>query len=560
MTGHFKKPSIHAHSLFDWIFYFISAVPSNDVGKSVKSPFVPLSSDRDKVKFSIGEKNKVKEAHKILDMPKFSVKPELPSSPPKQSSPAKPISRINSNSSIKSEGSVCLKVDHGKSFTIECSPDGGRRIINQNEKHSKKSYKKRKIVPYGSDSDDSSSSLSPAHHGGSATDNRLKENGHKKSGLVLDGALNATTSVPGNAHLYNTVTMKDKVSHKSSHHDRRPKDLNMFSSKHGQSPPHKKQFNETLSCDTHAAPTKHSGTGEWHTSLESMQSPSIGSNHSSVHSSGSTQEWSVLKSKENVPSGSAERNHDGWTVTPGRKNTEKTRSKNTCAERVDQNGASSPFEDISDRVLLIKPEKSKDKSSEEYKLYKKWKKHKKQKKRKHHEREHNYAELSDDSTGRSHKKKKKKRKHRDEEREEKKCVKQEREDEDKVEKYREREERKHKKYEREAEDKMERHREKEDRQHSRKHNRDFEDGYRQKYREDEKDDRQHKGRYDREGRDKSNKRRRQDSESSNEFEWVEKPVPVRASISEPGESSICHTNMEIIFYNVCPTILLKMMK
>lgn len=526
----------------------ICSVPSNDVGRSVKSPLVPLSSDRDKVKFSFGEKSKPKETHKTPEKPKAAVKPEVPASSPK------PISRVNSNSSIKSEASVCLKVTNGQSYTIETSPDGGRRIINQ----SKKPRKRRKIVPYGSDSDSSGNS-SPSHNGSPTSESCKKENGQKKSRLVLDEALNATTSVPGNAHLYNTVTMKDKVSHASSHHDRRPKDLKVISSKHGQSTSLKRQFSETLSCETEPAQAKHSGTGEWHTSLESMQSPSIGSSSSSVHSSGSTHEWSVLKKNNNPSYGCPERKHDGWTVTPGRKDAAERSAKDARADRVEED-CSSPFEDVSDRALLIKPEKPKDKNSEDYRLYKKWKKHKKHKKRKHHEREHNYAELSEDeSPGRSHKKKKKKHKHRDEEREENiyrevrdegkedkryKEVREEKEDkkynrevrdvdDDMMERHRSKGEKRHKKHERAQEESLDRHKDRSDKkQQGRKYDREYDEGYRHKNRE-EKNDRHHRHKHDREINDTSHNRRRKDSESSGEFEWVEKPVPVRPSVSEP---------------------------
>ncbi|XP_045213068.2 ubiquitin carboxyl-terminal hydrolase 42-like isoform X2 [Mercenaria mercenaria] len=514
----------------------MNTVPSNEIGKTVKSPFVPLSADRDKVKFNIGEK-KMQENHKTPEK-SMSEKPKVPerlSETPKMPAP-KPVSSSKIMTPVKSEvpvtGRLVVKIADGKSVTYETSPDGERRIISDddevvakmNRRQRKKLKKKHRIVPYGTDSDSdwSSSSSSPNHSAGSSSKTNHKENGHQKTCLVFDGALNTTTSVPGNAHLFSTITMKDKVSHTSPQHVDRPKDLKMFSPKNGhQSSALKRQFSETLSCDTAQTPAKHSGMGEWHTSIESMQSPSIGSNHShsSVHSSGSTHDWSVLKNKDKLSNGCSERKHDGWTVTPGKKDSahrtvSEENIRNGSAARLDINSASSPFEDISDRVYLIKPEKSKDENSVEHR---KLKKHKKHKKRKHHEREHNYAEVCDDSISRSHKKKKKKKhKHKDR-------------DED-------REERKHKKHEREK-DEVERQRDRstddEERQHKKKDDREIEEGYRQKYREYERDDKHHKRKHGREASEKSHKKSRHDSGSSPEFVWVEKTVPVQGSVSEP---------------------------
>ena len=517
-------------------FIYVSAVPSNEIGKTIKSPFVPLSADREKVKFNIGADKKTGDKHKTPERPKSNESSKINTQ--KQASPMK--TTTPNKAEVNSSGRLVVKINvtDGKSFTWETSPDGEKRIISDDDevvakmsrRQRKRLRKKQSIVPYGTDSDsDWSSSNSSQDHSASSSKKSRKDYNQEQNGLVFDGALNTTTSVPGNAHLFSTVTMKDKVSHNTPHIDR-PKDIKMFSPKSShQSPSLKRHFTETLSCDTAATSAKHSGNGEWRTSIESLQSPSIGSNHShsSVHSNGSTNDWSI-QNKDKMPNGHSERKAEGWIITPGKKDkvyrTVSEENVRSSSARADTNCASSPFEDVSDKINLLRPDKSSDENIEEYR---KLKKHKKHKKRKHHEREHNYAEVSEESSSKSHKKKKKKKhkhKDRDEDREERKQRKHEK-DKYNVDKDSERVEKSHKKADREDE------------------------GYRQKYKEDERNDKHHRRRHDRDGCEVSHKKNRNDSESSTEFEWVEKTVPARASVSEPGECTLLYQCCSILFKN-----------
>ncbi|KAL4240499.1 Ubiquitin carboxyl-terminal hydrolase 42 [Mactra antiquata] len=466
-----------------------NGIPTNDIGLPVKSPFLPLSANREKIRINLDVKPKT---------------PEKSCSSSKPSDKSSPAPRL------------VMKIKDGKSITIETSPDGERRILSDddeviammNEKRNKKFSKKPRIVPYqddsNSDSDWSSqgsTQKSTVSHSSLSYGKKenLKEKCHGKDKVVFDGALNTTTSVPGNAHLFGTVTMKDKVSHNSSPRQDRPKDLKMFtpnSKSLNNHSPAKKPLTESLSCVTTPHPAKHSGQGEWHTSIESVLSPSVGSNSSSTHSTCST--------------------HDNWTITPNKvKSVEKSASSSSQytedKRNLDSSNASynsSPFTVISDKECLLKPKG--DKNSSEYKLYKKMKKKlrkEKRRKREHIEREHNYTELSDDGERRQHKKKKKhKHKYHDDEREDVYHREKKHGDVSTVSQYGRDDKKYHKEDVRFREDKL-------------------------------TDDKLHKRKHERDTCDISTKRSRKESESSSEFEWVEKtvekPVPLRPSKSEP---------------------------
>lgn len=476
-----------------------SGVPTNDIGQPVKSPFIPLSANREKIRINLGVK---------------------PKTPEKQASMAKPSDKSSPTPRL------VMKIKDGKSITIETSPDGEKRILSDddeviammNEKRNKKLSKKPRIVPYPDDSNSDSdwSSNGSSSQRTSATNTKKdvsRDKSHSKGGVVFDGALNTTTSVPGNAHLFGTVTMKDKVNHNSNPNSDRPKDLKMFtptSSKSGHASPAKKHFSESLSCVTSPHPAKHSGQGEWHTSVESVLSPSVGSNASSTHSSGSTHEnWTVTPGKDKNSVGPPSKSSEKAYQTEGKMNPESSSAS----------VHSSPFNVVSDKESLLTSKKVKDKSSKEYKLYKKMKKKMKRerKRREHIERDHNYTEMGDDSVRHSHKKKKKhKRKNHDEEREDK-----------------------YHKGKNESELTAGSGVNRDDGKQKDKYRKEEE----VRYKEDKQtEDKHHKRKHDRENGDMSVKRSRKDSESSSEFEWVEKtvekPVPLRTSKSEPGNYNI----------------------
>ncbi|WAQ97468.1 UBP36-like protein [Mya arenaria] len=524
-----------------------SNVPSTDIGKPVKSPLAPLSSNREKIRISLG----VKPLNKTPEQAKPTVKSgqTTPSNP--RLTPAATPTKSGDKPNAPPTPKLVMKIQNGKAITIETSPNGVRRILSDddevvskmNEKKQRKHKKRSSLVPYGDDStsDSDCSKGTSSHVNGIARKRRLdstedkslptspklkfveNQNGahplHEhnygikdKNGILFDKSLNTTTSVPGNAHLMETITMKDRLSHA---HPDRSRDLKNTSQKN--STPVRKNLAESLSCNTTANAAKHAGATEWTTVIESVKSP-VGSSHSncSVQSGHSTSEWSVTKNKL-LHNGHS---NDGWTVTPNKDDAVKTSGSQTCVsgdvkkakyDYATTDSYSSPFLIDNGTSCLLNAEQEKDKTSEENRLYKKAKKHKKHKKHKHEDRDrqHKYSEL-DESPTNSHKKKKKKKKHkhRAEDRDDDTSIHISQEvspERREVEKHQQRDEAGEPNREEELE---------------RTHRQKGEKG--QKRRMDDEED-------------SPAKRSRQDSESSPEYEWVEKSVPVRRlSQSVPG--------------------------
>lgn len=402
----------------------VHSTPSNEVGSPFKA--TPLATKREKVSISFG----VKPANKF-------------GAPANHASPL--VQKLDSTPRL------VMKIKDGKSITIETSPDGEKRILSdddevlakRNEKRQKKMIKKSRLVPYGdntSSDSDVSAKEAPMVHSGSHGVGRKDE-------VVLDPKLNTTTSVPGNTHLYETVTKKEKIDSSSHQHTDKGKEH-----KHGHTPL-KRAMSDSLTCVTGHSPAKHAGGPDWLTTVDPVLSPSLGSSSSSNHSHSSSTDWSVTKNSSKMLSSSlSERQTAQWTVTPGRAELAVRRSfsedsvkPNFDSVEKDHAGYAKPQTTnmkrqamqeqlksveltknpcfpspvvTSDRVCLLNTPQVKDRAEDEYKALKKAKKHKKHKKHRHEDKDYGYSQMSDESEHSHKKKKKKKKKHKHREQDE----------------------------------------------------------------------------------------------------------------------------------------------
>jgi len=461
-------------------------VSSSDFGKPVKSPLAPLAANREKIRISLGVKplKTPESTSKIVTHKQGIVTPTKIS----------PVKNQEKSDGLQTPKLV-MKIQNGKSFTIETSPNGERRILSDddeviakmNEKRQRKLKKRSSLVPYG---DDSSS-----------------DSDWSVKGSRMDKSLNTTTSVPGNPHLMETITMKDRVSH--THADSKipsPRILNT---------PMKRHFMETLSCNITPYSAKHTGNTDWTAVPESVKSP-VGSSHSnsSVQSNHSTSEWEVTKTKPSH--GHLSSNHNGWMVTPNRAETTTKVSSSQSSINGDSQKSkyesstsgssySSPYQVDNGTTCLLNTDL--DRSTEDQKLHKKNKKHKKHKKHKHEEREkgqeYKYTEL--DESSHKKKKKKKKHKHKVEDHEEDRSRDDSREEVDR---------RKHPDP---------------DTERSSKHRDE------RPYRDEKGEKVKHRKRSSQDEEESPFGKRRREEESSPDYEWVEKVVPKRGYTSAPGK-------------------------
>ncbi|KAL3876474.1 hypothetical protein ACJMK2_034317 [Sinanodonta woodiana] len=265
---------------------------------------------------------------------------------------------------ISSTPRIVLKISQGKATAVERSPDGKDTVMSGDDEISTESVVKNistsvksRLVPYTADSNSSdseqeakrraqierkrkSSSNSPdnkqklARLNGDVlekpskatealvVDDRLKTwKGDKSNGipssLIFDRKLNATTSVPGNAHLLETAAARDRLSHSALNlMVNKPKDIKMQS----RANPLKRSLSEngSINCVTSPIRSKVNATSSWHIhQQDSEPSPSVGSSSSNI-SINSTTEWQVTEKFETVVLPTIpECQHPGWKVVEG---------------------------------------------------------------------------------------------------------------------------------------------------------------------------------------------------------------------------------------------------
>lgn len=214
---------------------------------------------------------------------------------------------------------IVMQIKNGKVTTYERSPNGKSKIVNGDKVNSR-------LVPYGDDSE--SDDEHAIVNGGKRSlyvngknqilqDMRESEKQRNDHRVVFDKKLNATTSVPGNAHLLETTLKQKGEVHENS--NRQIDGLNLM-------------VNKTKDCETSQDRSKtyiddngilcisaNSGgkvkatSSNWQ--VDCAPSPSVGS-CSSRESVNSTSGWHI-KDKSDAPNYSKvpDRQYSGWKVS-----------------------------------------------------------------------------------------------------------------------------------------------------------------------------------------------------------------------------------------------------
>jgi hypothetical protein len=322
---------------------------------------------------------------------------------------------------------IVMQIKNGKVTTYERSPNGKSKIVNGDKVSSR-------LVPYGDDSDSDDERV--VVNGGKQSlyvngknqvlqdmrDSEKQRNDHR---VVFDKKLNATTSVPGNAHLLET-TLKKKELHENSNRQIDGLNLMINRTKDRETSQDKSKTyiddNDILCIKANSGGKVKATSANWH--VDCAPSPSVGSS-SSRESVNSTSGWHI-KDKSDAPNYSkvVDRQYCGWKVSNETESKQsdipKEASDSSLSAQVKKLFAANREDSYSKYETTIHQGKENsdrqpllaDSDSEETVSRKKHKKHKKHKKER---REVKYDQLVNESGSspeiyKKHKKKKHKHK------------------------------------------------------------------------------------------------------------------------------------------------------